>query len=254
MGQREFYSQQQNQAQQVQQPPVGPQSNSGPATEQFEQAPITGDYIQAQLTRMNQRSAPPTLEPGTRVKSAEAELVQPSNFQGYYEQMQAIRNKGQQLLGAEVARAAYKRAQEAGSLTNLIGSGGLPIGYKNTGSTGKKKSLSKGGNSYGNAIPSNPAANFKFAQEIGPKFGWSGPELQAWYTLGMKESGWRNTAQNPTSTAYGIGQFLNSTWAGVGMAKTSDPRLQVEAMAKYIRNRYGSPSRALAFHLKNNWY
>ena len=31
------------------------------------------------------------------------------------------------------------------------------------------------------------------------------------------ESGWNPDAQNPTSTAYGIAQFLDSTWAGTGI-------------------------------------
>lgn len=265
MSQKEFYGQTRQQAPQqlAQQLPEqqAPQPQAQqPNTDIFEQAPITGDYIQQQLQRMSQREAPPVLNPSSRVKSAESELVQPSNFQSYYEQLQAMRSSSDQLLGAVSARAAYQRAQEMNALSGgSVGSmSGLPIGYKNTGGS-KKKSLTKGGNkgggnAYGSAIPSNPKANFKFAQEVGPQYGWSGPELQAWYTLGMKESGWRNTAQNPTSTAYGIGQFLNSTWKGVGMTKTSDPRLQVIAMAKYIKNRYGSPSRALAFHLRNNWY
>lgn len=255
MNQKDFYTQ--NLRQQDQSLPVGlyqqqqnsVSQNQNRNPEQFEAEPLTGDYIQAQLDRINQRAAPPALEPGARVRSATAELVQPSNFQVYYQQLDAIRNKSQQQIGAEAARSAYKRLQQANSLVDQVGA------PPNTGSSGgRKKKGSTGGNVYGNAIPSNPAANFKFAQEIGPKYGWTAQELQAWYTLGMKESGWRNTAQNPTSTAYGIGQFLNSTWAGVGIAKTSDPRLQVEAMARYIKNRYGSPSRALAFHLSHNWY
>lgn len=242
MSQREFYSQGINkginsQAQQLQkfsqQDDRNQQQNSD-QQQQFDQAPMTGDYLQAQFQRINDRSAPPVLEPGARVKSAEAELVQPSNFQIYYQQLETLRGAAQDRTAAAAARAMFQQMQSAGNI-----SGGYQGG---------------GGQSFGGAIPSNPAANFRFAQEIGPQFGWSGPELQAWYTLGMKESGWKNTAQNPTSTAYGIGQFLNSTWAGTGIAKTSDPRQQVLAMARYIKNRYGSPSRALAFHLAHNWY
>lgn len=251
MSQKEFYSSQQRPGQQLQQPQ---QQNYTPQTQQtqdtgqqFEQEPITGDYLQEQLARYNERTPPPSLDPGARVQSANAELVQPSNFQVFYEQMNAITQSSQEQVGAETARSIFRRSQEA---QTTLSESGLPIGYKN-------KSLKKGGNiggAQGGAIPSNPATNFKFAQQIAPQFGWSGNDLNAWYTLGMKESGWRNTAQNPTSTAFGIGQFLNSTWAGVGMAKTSDPQQQVLAMAKYIKNRYGSPSKALAFHLAHNWY
>ena len=72
--------------------------------------------------------------------------------------------------------------------------------------------------------------------------------------LVRRESSWNPTAQNPTSTAYGLGQFLDSTWATVGGRKTSDPRLQLQYMMRYIAQRYGDPSAALGFHNRNNWY
>ncbi|NEM04647.1 transglycosylase SLT domain-containing protein [Geodermatophilus normandii] len=69
-----------------------------------------------------------------------------------------------------------------------------------------------------------------------------------------KESGWNPTAQNPTSTAYGIAQFLDSTWAGTGIAKTSDGYRQIDAGLIYIEERYGSPCAAWAHSQANNWY
>ena len=79
-------------------------------------------------------------------------------------------------------------------------------------------------------------------------------EWNAFYTIVQKESGWNPNAQNRHSTAYGLGQFLNSSWKGTGIAKTSDPNLQLDAVVNYIRSRYGTPSRALQFHLSHNWY
>jgi hypothetical protein len=64
----------------------------------------------------------------------------------------------------------------------------------------------------------------------------------------------RPTAQNPTSTAYGIAQFLNGTWGSTGIAKTSDPFKQIDAGLVYIEERYGSPCAAWDFHQANNWY
>jgi hypothetical protein len=72
--------------------------------------------------------------------------------------------------------------------------------------------------------------------------------------LWRAESGWNPDAQNPTSTAYGIAQFLDSTWAGTGIAKTSDPYRQIDAGLIYIKNRYGTPCEAWSFHQENNWY
>ena len=68
------------------------------------------------------------------------------------------------------------------------------------------------------------------------------------------ESNWRPTAQNPTSTAYGIAQFLNATWATTGIAKTSDPYRQIDAGLIYIDERYDTACNAWAFHQANNWY
>jgi hypothetical protein len=246
MAQPGFYQQQ---LQPQQQALTDIQQNTQQQEPQFQQPAITGDYIASQLQKLQARAAPPSLEPGARVRAPNSELVSPSSFQQFYERLGLIDSLGQEMEGTAKARSAYKRQQELNSILQKQVSGfNLPT--LQGGSSGN----SGGGQAFGSGVPSNPQANFRFAQNIAPNFGWSGNELSAWYTLGMKESGWRNTAQNPTSTAYGIGQFLNSTWKGVGIAKTSDPATQVEAMARYIKNRYGSPSRALAFHLKNNWY
>jgi tape measure domain-containing protein len=86
-------------------------------------------------------------------------------------------------------------------------------------------------------------------------FGWgSAGQLSATDQLLMHESGYRNTAQNPTSTAYGMFQFLNSTWASTGIGKTSDPRLQAIAGGRYIASRYGSPAGAWGFWQGHHWY
>lgn len=69
-----------------------------------------------------------------------------------------------------------------------------------------------------------------------------------------KESSWRPTAQNPTSTAYGLAQFLNSTWQGVGCVKSSEPVYQLNCADKYVKSRYGSWSGAKSFWQRNNWY
>lgn len=91
------------------------------------------------------------------------------------------------------------------------------------------------------------------AQSVANFMGWGPAEFQAWDAVINAESGWNPNAQNPTSTAYGLGQFLNSTWKGYG-PKTSDPATQLAYMARYIKNRYGSPTKALIWHNSHNWY
>ncbi|MCW2633736.1 MAG: uncharacterized protein JWQ99_103, partial [Blastococcus sp.] len=69
-----------------------------------------------------------------------------------------------------------------------------------------------------------------------------------------KESGWNPDAQNPSSSAYGIPQFLDSTWAGTGIAKTSDGYRQIDAGLIYIDSRYGSPCGAWSHSQSTGWY
>lgn len=85
------------------------------------------------------------------------------------------------------------------------------------------------------------------------QFGWHG-QWPSMYQLLMHESGFRNTAQNPHSSAYGMFQFLDSTWAGTGIKKTSDPWKQAIAGMRYIKNRYHSPRGAWNFWQSHNWY
>jgi hypothetical protein len=86
------------------------------------------------------------------------------------------------------------------------------------------------------------------------KLGGSGSEFTCLENLWGKESGWNPNAQNPRSTAYGIAQFLDSTWASTGIAKTSDGYRQIDAGLIYIENRFGSPCGAWAHSQAKGWY
>jgi hypothetical protein len=82
----------------------------------------------------------------------------------------------------------------------------------------------------------------------------SGSQFSCLENLWGKESGWNPNAQNPSSTAYGIPQFLNSTWAGTGIAKTSDGYRQIDAGLIYIDKAYGSPCNAWGHSQATGWY
>ena len=96
----------------------------------------------------------------------------------------------------------------------------------------------------------------KLAQRMAAGYGWTGGQWAALRTLVQNESGWNPNAQNPTSTAYGLFQFLDSTWSSVGASKTSSPVGQIAAGLRYIKSRYGSPSAALGAWLSRSphWY
>jgi hypothetical protein len=84
-------------------------------------------------------------------------------------------------------------------------------------------------------------------------YGWAGNQWAALNWLVQHESGWNPNAQNPTSTAYGLFQFLDGTWKGHG-PKTSNPALQAQYGLEYIKERYGSPEQAKAFWEGHHWY
>jgi hypothetical protein len=100
------------------------------------------------------------------------------------------------------------------------------------------------------------AVTFGDLEEIGRRFGWSHSELEAWWQVISDESGGNPTATNPGSGAFGIGQFLGATYKeylpfGAG---SSNPVDQLNAMAQYIRDRYGNPLGALAHENSCHWY
>jgi hypothetical protein len=70
----------------------------------------------------------------------------------------------------------------------------------------------------------------------------------------FKESSWNPNAKNPKSTAYGLGQFIDSTWNMVPQSKTSNPYDQLDAMFIYVDKVYGDSCKAWNFWLEKNWY
>jgi hypothetical protein len=87
-------------------------------------------------------------------------------------------------------------------------------------------------------------------------------EYKCLVQLWQKESGWRPHAANPTSTAWGIPQFLNSTWVNYGYpVRPKDPQIQIKAGLRYIYKRYSTPCNAWEFwkkkagqDMRGGWY
>lgn len=99
----------------------------------------------------------------------------------------------------------------------------------------------------GGIADGSPGAKQAFWNEWANYPGWQvGEQWLDTLRLFHEESGWNATAQNPSSTAFGVGQFLDQTWATVGETKSSDPVVQARATGKYIAQRqdYGNPSAA----------
>lgn len=90
-----------------------------------------------------------------------------------------------------------------------------------------------------------------------------GQSLTEWKCLNNlwnHESHFNPKALNMHSGAFGMAQFLPSTWDNYKVVKTTDAKLQIKYGLRYIHNRYGSVKdptgacNAWAFWQKNNWY
>ena len=158
----------------------------------------------------------------------------------------------------EILQAAFG-ASSAGSGTS-VGASDLPGAKSGGGSKGRANyaGISGGGSS---------SANQRLGRQMAARMGWTGRQWQDLLALWNKESGWNHTADNPTSSAYGIPQALiamhkmpqgyvdKTSGSGAGtQGFGGDPKAQIAWGLNYIKNRYGNPSAAWAFHKRNNWY
>lgn len=70
-----------------------------------------------------------------------------------------------------------------------------------------------------------------------------------------KESAWKDK-KNPTSSASGVGQLLDSSYKNLGMKRSDSTVAQTVAALAYIGRKYGSggPCAAWAFWKKRSYY
>ena len=89
------------------------------------------------------------------------------------------------------------------------------------------------------------------------KHGFTGAEWDAAKWIIQKESNWSTTATNPSSGAFGLFQFnpMGGDTLGTYLpSRSTDPAVQGDAGARYIKDRYGTPTAAKAFWEQNGWY
>lgn len=92
----------------------------------------------------------------------------------------------------------------------------------------------------------------KAIKTLGLSSDWLSPTLE----LVARESSFNSNAKNSKSSAAGLFQFLDSTRKNYGGSSVdwSDPYQQALAGLKYVKDRYGTPVKALQFWDKNKWY
>ena len=90
--------------------------------------------------------------------------------------------------------------------------------------------------------------------------GWTVKEWTCLRYIWTKESHFNPKALNKSSGAFGIAQFMPSTWGNYKVVKTAEARLQIKYGLRYIEKRYGSTNdptgacNAEKFWKRNGWY
>lgn len=85
--------------------------------------------------------------------------------------------------------------------------------------------------------------------------GWDSSQWTCLESLWHKESNWRVTAANPSSSAYGIPQALpGSKMASAGADWRTNARTQITWGLGYIQGRYGTPCGAWSHSQARGWY
>jgi hypothetical protein len=93
------------------------------------------------------------------------------------------------------------------------------------------------------------------ARQLMPEYGLDESEFECLDALWVSESDWDPTADNPTSTAYGIPQALTGgTHDNLPADYMTNPVSQIRWGLWYIANSYGTACSAWEFKQANNWY
>lgn len=100
-----------------------------------------------------------------------------------------------------------------------------------------------------------PASNRDLGVQMAADRGWGGAEATCLDSLWTRESGWDQTAANPTSSAFGIPQSLpGSKMASAGSDWATNPATQIAWGLDYIAGSYGTPCSAWAHSESVGWY
>jgi hypothetical protein len=103
--------------------------------------------------------------------------------------------------------------------------------------------------------PTNPTEAQAIGKEMMLAAGFGEDQWGCLYNLWMRESGWRTTAGNVSSGAYGIPQSLPaSKMAAFGDDYLTNPRTQIAWGLSYIKGRYGTPCGGWSSFRAKGWY
>lgn len=119
----------------------------------------------------------------------------------------------------------------------------------------KKKATSRGSSTTGKG--SGTKSEYQaYAKDLCLNtYGWTKNDFNCLVKLWNRESGWNPNAHNSSSKAHGIPQALPaSKMASEGADYYTNGKTQIRWGLKYIKSRYGSPSKAWAHSQQKGWY
>jgi len=163
--------------------------------------------------------------------------------------------------GATDANSMHMNHVHCSFVTKDPGMGGATSSGGNTGGSNHYNAITgtwgdgSSGTSGSTGSHTGGKSNRAVVKGVAKHYGWNtGAQWADLVALVNSESHFNNSAQNPTSTAYGMFQFLDATWKNYGFKKTSDPHQQAVAGLTYIKSRYGDPAKAWSYHKKHGSY
>lgn len=103
--------------------------------------------------------------------------------------------------------------------------------------------------------PTNPTEAQALGHQMMLDFGFGEDQWPCLYNLWMRESGWRTTAGNPSSGAYGIPQSLPASKMAVyGDDYLTNASVQITWGLNYVKGRYSTPCGAWSAFQSKGWY
>ena len=161
--------------------------------------------------------------------------------------------------GALLIWSGLKGKSFSGSLRDVIS--GKPLNNSNPVNQISSSAAGAAGNAASTVANSVSAViNQGIGRTLAIPYGWSaGAQWNALVMLWNRESGWSNTAQNPSSGAYGIPQSLPYTkmpkaaWPPSAGGNASSIA-QISWGLSYIKSTYGNPVNAWAHETSIGWY
>ena len=103
--------------------------------------------------------------------------------------------------------------------------------------------------------PTNPTEAQALGHQMMLDFGYGEDQWPCLYNLWMRESGWRTTAGNVSSGAYGIPQALPASKMAVyGADYLTNASVQITWGLNYIKGRYSTPCGAWDSFQAQGWY